>query len=101
MHPLHQKIQRLRSFAGTPGDFWIELLQRLCELAVAETGTLMRAPDAAGGRDWQPVSRYEGGVGPFSDGWKMLAERASEHGFAVKGQRLTLSLDAAGLPSAS
>ncbi len=100
MHPLHQEIQKLRSFAGAPGEFWIDLLQQLTELSGAENSTLMRVPDVVKGRDWQPVSREKGGVGPFSEAWQSLADRAAEHGFAAQSGRLALSLDADGKPAA-
>ncbi|MCB1090478.1 MAG: efflux RND transporter periplasmic adaptor subunit [Verrucomicrobiae bacterium] len=100
MHPLHQQIQKLKSFAGSPGEFWIELLGNLRQLAGAETATMMRVPDVAAGRDWQPLSRENGGIGPFSEGWRLLADRASEHGVAHKEHRLAVSLDAEGKPAA-
>lgn len=100
MHPQHQEIQKLKIFAGSPGEFWIELLRQLTELSGAETSTMMRMPDAATGRDWQPLSRENGGVGPFSENWRALADRAAEHGMAFAAQRLAISLDADGKPAA-
>ncbi len=90
----------MRSFAGSPGEFWIELLAKLAKLAEAENATMMRVPDIGAGRDWQPLSRENGGIGPFSDSWRLLADRASEHGMAHQGQRLAVSLDADGKPAA-
>ena len=100
MHPIHQQIQRLKSFSGTPGEFWIELLRQLTQLAGAETSTMMRMPDVSAGRDWQPLSRENGGIGPFSEAWRALADRAAEHGMASSEHRLAVSLDADGKPAA-
>lgn len=100
MHPIHQQIQRLKSFSGTPGEFWIELLRQLTQLAKAETSTMMRMPDVSAGRDWQPLSRENGGIGPFSEAWRALADRAAEHGMASSEHRLAVSLDADGKPAA-
>ena len=100
MHPQHQEIQKLKTFSGSPGEFWIELLRHLTKLSGAEGSTMMRMPDPAVGRDWQPLSRENGGVGPFSETWQMLADRASEHGMAISNHRLAVSMDADGKPAA-